>query len=141
MTDHLDIDEDISIPLDAIDIQFVRSQGAGGQHVNKVASAVHLRFDFRACEALPDAVRRRISRLDDQRVTAGGIVIKAQQYRSQARNRRDALERLADVIRAATVEPKPRVPTRPSKSAEKRRVDDKRRAGRTKRLRGRVSDD
>jgi len=135
------INADIAIPLDEIEIRAVRSQGAGGQNVNKVASAIHLRYDFEHSEALPDRVRRRLRELDDQRITTGGIVIKAQEHRRQSQNRQAALDRLRELIASALVEPKPRVPTRPSRAVKRKRVDDKRRQGERKRSRRRPSID
>lgn len=135
------IDEDIRIPLDELEFQAVRAQGAGGQNVNKVASAIHLRFDFRSSPSLPDWLRERIDALDDARVTASGIVIKAQESRSQRRNREAAIERLQSLIISVLHEPAERIPTRPTRASRKRRVDDKRHLGRIKKQRGPVIDD
>lgn len=141
MVDLLVIDESLSIPMEEIEMRAVRSRGAGGQNVNKVATAIHLRFDYRHSPALPDAVRVKLSKLDDQRVTESHIVIKAQEHRSQSRNREAALERLRELIRDALVEQRPRIPTRPSRKARAKRVDSKRRLGNLKKTRGRVRDD
>ena len=141
MVDALVIDDTLSIPLDEIELTAVRSQGAGGQNVNKVATAIHLRFDYRHSPTLPAAVRAKLSKLEDKRVTESHIVIKAQQHRTQSRNREAALDRLRDLIRDALVEQRPRIPTRPSRKAKAKRIESKRRLGNLKRTRGHVRDD
>ena len=138
--DVLKISDRLSIPMSEIDLTAVRSQGAGGQNVNKVASAIHLRFDI-AASSLPEAWRQRLLALHDQRINKDGVVIiKAQQYRTQEKNRQDALERLRELIKSVAVVPKARRATRPTRSSQKKRLDSKTQHGKTKRLRARVTD-
>ncbi|SDJ87298.1 alternative ribosome rescue aminoacyl-tRNA hydrolase ArfB [Microbulbifer yueqingensis] len=136
----LKVSNKISIPLDEVEMHAVRSQGAGGQNVNKVASAIHLRFDI-AASSLPQEIKLRLLGMQDQRITSDGvIVIKAQRFRTQEKNRADALERLADLLGHAARRRKHRVPTRPTRASKERRLKKKTRRGQIKSLRGKVSD-
>jgi ribosome-associated protein len=128
---------DIFLDEAEIEESFITSPGPGGQNVNRVATAVQLRFDAARSETLPEEVKRRLLRLAGRRVSASGVLtIQAHRHRTQAQNRRDARERLAALVRAAAVPPKPRLQTRPGREARRRRLDSKRRRGQVKRARG-----
>ena len=136
----LQITETLSLPLEQITLSATRSQGAGGQHVNKTSSAIHLRFDIQA-SSLPEELKQRLLKIADQRTTVDGVVvIKAQQHRSQEQNREAALERLRRLIAKAAHVPRTRRATKPSRSAKAKRVDSKTQRGRVKTLRRSVDD-
>lgn len=137
----IEITPRISIDEDELVEHFVRAAGPGGQNVNNVATAVELRFDVAGSPNLPDPVRARLSRLAGRRLTQEGVlVLKSDRFRSQERNRADARERLFALIREASVPPRPRIPTRPSRAAKERRLEAKGRRGQVKRLRSRRPD-
>lgn len=136
------VSDSISIPEDEIEESFVRSSGPGGQNVNKLSTAVQLRFDVRRSPSLPNDVAIRLMRLAGKRLTKDGvIVIIAQTARTQERNRAEARERLADLIREAAVKPIKRVATRPTKASKTKRLEGKKRRGDVKGMRGRVRDE
>lgn len=128
----------IDLPREEIEIKAIRARGAGGQNVNKLATAIHLRFDVGA-SSLPQAVKQRLLDMNDSRITSDGIVvIKAQSHRTQEANRKEALDRLYQLIEQAMRERRKRIPTRPGKAARQRRLDTKRKRGDLKKLRSPV---
>ncbi|MBH0192764.1 MAG: aminoacyl-tRNA hydrolase [Nitrospira sp.] len=136
----LHISAHVSLPDAEIQLHAIRSQGAGGQHVNKVSTAIHLQFDIQA-SSLPPRYKEALLKLKDHRISEDGIVtIKAQQHRTQERNREDALERLRQLIHSVTIPRKARRPTKPTKASENRRVEGKKRQGRLKALRKNLDD-
>ena len=128
------------LPAQELEMKAVRASGPGGQNVNKVATAIHLRFDIRA-SSLPDAVKTRLLRLRDRRISRDGVVvIKAQRFRDQDKNRQDALSRLTALVQKATERRTRRIPTKPPRASNRKRLDAKTRRGQVKRLRGPVKD-
>ena len=137
----LQISSHITIPSHEIEFQAIRAQGSGGQNVNKVSSAIHLRFDIKA-SSLPPFYKEQLLKLNDQRISKDGVVIiKAQQFRTQDKNRDDALRRLQLLIQGAGIRQKVRRPTKPTKAAKRRRVDSKTKRGKVKSLRSKPSRD
>ncbi|MDF2178814.1 alternative ribosome rescue aminoacyl-tRNA hydrolase ArfB [Aliiglaciecola sp. CAU 1673] len=134
----LEISRTVELADEEIELSAIRAQGSGGQNVNKVSSAIHLRFDIRA-SSLPDFYKERLLSLSDSRITNDGIVvIKAQSYRTQEQNKADALLRLTELIQSVAKVQKVRRATKPTKASQKRRMDSKKKAGQKKQLRGKV---
>lgn len=136
----IEITPTLAIDESEVDLSFVQASGPGGQNVNKAATAVQLRFDVAGSPSLPEDVRQRLIHLAGKRITSDGVlVIDARQFRTQERNRQDALERLVELIQQAARQPRKRAKTQPSLRAKRRRLEQKRRRSQVKRLRGRVS--
>ena len=133
MTNHVPM-----VPENEVEFTAIRAQGAGGQNVNKVSSAVHLRFDIRA-SSLPEQVKERLLGLKDQRVTKeGDVIIKAQTYRSQEKNKEEALQRLQELVASVSVVPRVRRPTKPTRSSQRKRLETKSLRGQIKSMRGKI---